>query len=265
MKSWGYLAGTDEERVADLNWALSDPSIKGVLCLRGGYGAMRYLPSIDFDAVRSNQKVVIGYSDITALLVALYEKTSLVCFHGPVGTSTPCEYSTNWMMSAITKKSPLGTYSQPDRATAGKGEFELVTIHGGRATGLLTGGNLTLLTHLLGTPYAPDLRGKILFIEDVTEAPYRIDRMLTHLWLSGELQKVKGVAVGQFTDCDSQEPGSAWKVKDVLEIRLQGLGVPVLTGLAIGHVRDKITLPLGVQAELDADKQTLTVLEPAVS
>ncbi|MBX3112171.1 MAG: LD-carboxypeptidase [Fimbriimonadaceae bacterium] len=264
-KTWGYLAGTDEERAADLNWALRDPSVDGIMCLRGGYGAMRFLPSIDYEAARAHPKVFIGYSDITALLVAITQKAGVVTFHGPVGTSSVSEFSTNWMMRALTQPRPLGTYTQPDPAKAGKGDFELVTVHGGKASGPLVGGNLTLLSCLMGTPYAPDIAGKILFIEEVQEAPYRIDRMLTQMWLSGDLQKVRGVALGQFTDCDSQEPGSSWRVRDIVALRLKPLGVPVLSGLPIGHVKDKITLPLGAMAQLDADAQTLTVLEPAVS
>ncbi|MBS1709116.1 MAG: LD-carboxypeptidase [Armatimonadetes bacterium] len=263
-KSWGYLSGTDEERAHDLNWAFKNPEVRGIVCIKGGYGAMRILPRLDYAAIRRHPKVLVGYSDVTALLNAIYKKTGLVTFHGPVATSTAREYSTNWLQKAIGHASRVGTFAQPDAATASKGDLQLATLHGGKARGRLVGGNLTLLSHLMATPYEPDFAGKILFIEDVTEAPYRIDRMLTQLWLNGALGKVKGVAVGQFTNCDEQDSQSPWKCKDVIELRLKGLGVPVLTGLPIGHVADKLTLPVGAMAVLDADKQTLSVVEPAV-
>ncbi len=264
-KEFGYLAGTDRQRVDDLNWALNDPGIRGIIFIKGGYGSMRYLPMIDYEAARRDPKVIVGYSDVTALLVALNRKSGIVTFHGPVATSAPSVFSTVWMKKALCFRQALGSYEQPDKGTASAGDFRLKTIHGGKAVGPLVGGNLTLLTSMLGTPYAPQISGKILFIEEVGEAPYRIDRMLTQLWLTGDLKKVKGVAVGQFVKCDEQAPDSGWKTSEVIEMRLRELGVPVLSGLAIGHIQDKITLPIGVRAKLDADEQTLTVLDPAVS
>lgn len=260
---FGYLAGTDSERAADINAAFVDPQVKGILALRGGYGCMRILPLLDEKQIRRNPKVLIGFSDITALLVAISKRCGFVTFHGPTASSSQDDYSMEWLMKAVAVSDPLGDLSQPDPLPSDA--YRLYSLHGGSARGRLVGGNLSLLAHMMGTPWAPDLKDSILFLEDVNEAPYRVDRMLTQLIISGGMSKCRGVVVGHFTRGDDSSPDSEWKTADVLRDRLAGLGIPVTVGWAVGHVRTKLTMPLGVQAELDADRLTLKILEPAVS
>lgn len=259
---FGYLAGTDEERAEDLNEAFRDDSIDGIICIRGGYGSMRILPFLDWKMIRRNPKVLMGFSDITALLVGISQRAGMATFHGPNALSTPNEYSDGWMRKAVAEAEPIGAWSQPSPLPSDA--YQLATLHGGKGEGRLVGGNLTLLAHLMGTPWEPDLEDAILFIEDVGEAPYRLDRMLSQMRLAGSFQKCRGVAVGQFTNCDEKDPDSAWNVADVMRNRLADLGIPVVTGWAIGHVRPKLTLPLGCKAELDGDTLTFRVLEAAV-
>jgi muramoyltetrapeptide carboxypeptidase len=262
-KKMGYLAGTDQERADDLNAAFRDTNIDGIICIRGGYGSMRILPLLDEKMIRRNPKVLMGFSDITALLVGLSRKCGFVTFHGPNALTSDDAYSMESMVRAVTKAEPMGDILQPSPLPSEK--YELKTLAPGKAKGRLVGGNLTLLAHLVGTPWAADLKDSILFIEDVSEAPYRLDRMLSHMRLAVAFKRCRGVVVGQFARCDEAAPDSAWKVADVMQDRLSDLGIPVVSGWAIGHVRTKVTLPLGCVAELDADAKTLRVLEAAVS
>lgn len=259
----GYLAGTDQERADDLNAAFKDPSYDGIICIRGGYGSMRILPLLDEKMIRRNPKVLMGFSDITALLVGITRKCGFVTFHGPNALTSDDAYSMESMLRAVTKAEAMGEILQPSPLPSEK--YELKTLAPGKAKGRLVGGNLTLLAHLVGTPWAADLKDSILFIEDVSEAPYRLDRMLSHMRLAGAFKQCRGVVVGQFARCDEADPDSAWKVADVMQDRLSDLGIPVVSGWAIGHVRTKMTLPLGCVAELNADAKTLKVLEAAVS
>lgn len=258
-KTYAYLAGTDVERAADINWAFADPEIRAVLCVRGGWGCARMLPYVDMDLVRANPKLVMGFSDITALLVGLHKATGLITFHGPNAISRDSEFSTKWLNKALFDPAPLGMFDGPDRPD--DPNYTMQTVWPGRAKGILMGGNVAVLSALAGTPFAPDFTDTIAFFEDVNEAPYRIDRMLTQLLQACNLHRAKGVAVGQFTRCD--DPDSEWKVADVIRDRLGTLGIPVVSGFAIGHVLDKLTVPIGAMAELDGDARTLTVTESA--
>ncbi len=262
-KKMGYLAGTDQERADDLNASFRDKSIDGIICTRGGYGSMRFLPLLDEKMIRQNPKVLLGFSDITALLVGISRRCGFITFHGPNALTSSDEYSMQSMVSCVAKAEPMGEILQPEPLPNEK--YLLETLSAGRAEGRLVGGNLTLLAHLVGTPWAADLKDSILFIEDVGEAPYRLDRMLSHLRLAGTFNRCRGIIVGQFARCDEAAPDSAWKVADVMKDRLSDLGIPVVSGWAIGHVRTKITLPLGCRAELDAEAKTLKVLDSAVS
>jgi muramoyltetrapeptide carboxypeptidase len=263
-KSNGFLAGTDAERVKDVHWAFSDDSIDAVWCLRGGYGLSRILPAIDFSLVKANPKPFIGYSDITALHVAIHQRTGLVTFHGPVATSTLSDYTKDHVIKTLFN----GTASDkiaisPDNAANANLLFKTQTITSGKASGPLVGGNLSLLTAVAGTPYAlKDVKGKILFTEDVGEKPYRIDRMFTQLKQSVDLRSCAGIALGIFADCDAPEGSPT--VIEVVKDQFAGLGIPVVYGLSFGHIRDQFTLPLGVRAELDASNSTLTLLESGV-
>ncbi|MFC6020603.1 LD-carboxypeptidase [Plantactinospora solaniradicis] len=248
----GYLAGDDALRAADLNAAFANPAVRGVLCTRGGYGAQRVVDALDMAAVRDDPKVVAGFSDITALQLALWRGARLATVHGPgaawLDERTP-PASAESLRTALMSTEPVVVHRLPSEETA-------PVLVPGTATGPLIGGNLCLIVSSLGTPDMPDLTGAILLIEDVGEPPYKVDRMLTHLRRAGVLAGVAGVAVGQFTDCaDNWAVG----VAEVLAERLGDLGVPVLGGLPIGHGVGQLTVPVGVPATLDATAGTLTV------
>lgn len=255
----GYLAGTDEQRLADLNLALRDQRVRGVLATRGGYGAQRIVDGIDFTAVRADPKVVVGFSDITALQLALWRGARLATVHGPgaawLDERTGPE-SAESLRRAVMTAEPVVVAARAGEETA------LVRLPGatGVASGPLIGGNLSLLAASVGTPDLPDLRNAVLLLEEIGEPPYKVDRMLLHLRRSGALAGVAAVAVGQFTECADQWTTT---VAEVLTEHLATLGVPVLGGLPVGHGRDQLTVPLGVPATVDVAAGTLTV-EPAV-
>lgn len=254
----GFLAGTDELRAADLNAAFADPAVRGVICTRGGYGAQRVVDAVDMAAVRRDPKVVVGFSDITALQLALWRGARLATLHGPMmgwdDRRTP-PGSAESLRAALMTTAPVTVRPEPAEDTAG------VLVAGPPVRGTLLGGNLSLLVSTVGTPDMPDLAGAILLLEDVDEPPYKIDRMLTHLRRAGVLRGLAGVAVGQFTGCRDDW---AMSVADVLTDRLADLGVPVLGGLPVGHGQAQVTVPVGVPATLDVAAGTLLV-EPAIS
>lgn len=258
-KQWGYFAGRDEERLADLVSAFQDPEIAAIIPIRGGYGSSRLLNRFPFDIARKNPKILMGYSDITALLIAITQKTGLITFHGPLADSTYSDFTTTSMKQLICEPKDPISVSVPDSANC---------LVSGKAKGKLIGGNLSVLTSLLGTPYFPRLSNCILFLEDVNEDPYRVDRMLTSLLLSPDLQGLSGLIFGGFrTPAPKPEnlPEPGFTMSEVLQERAGAMGVPAISGLKIGHMAEKCTLPLGVWAELDADNRTLQILESAVS
>jgi len=253
----GYLAGSDGDRLDDLNLALGDPAVRGVLCTRGGYGAQRIVDGIDMAAVRSDPKVVLGFSDVTALQLALWRGARLVTVHGPgaawlAGRTGP--ESAESLRRALMTDEPSVVQARTDEETSH------LSLGAGRATGPLLGGNLSLLAATIGTRDMPDLHGAVLLLEEVNEPPYKVDRMLLHLRRSEALRGVAGVAVGQFTNCADDWPTS---IVDVLAEHLGALGVPVLGGLPLGHGRDQLTVALGAEATIDIPARTLTV-GPAV-
>jgi muramoyltetrapeptide carboxypeptidase len=252
----GFFAGDDALRVADLNAALADPEVRGVVCTRGGYGAQRVVDAIDMAAVRRDPKVVVGFSDITAVQLALWRGARLATVHGPgaawIDERTP-PLSAESLRATVMSTEPVVVKRDPAEETAP------VSVPG-TARGALIGGNLCLLTSSVGTPDMPDLTGAILLIEDVDEPPYKVDRMFTHLRRAGALRDLAGVAIGQFTNCADEWPVT---VADVLADRLGDLGVPVLGGLPIGHGHGQVTVPVGTPATLDVAAGVLTV-EPAV-
>jgi muramoyltetrapeptide carboxypeptidase len=244
LRRCGYLAGTDEERAADFNEAIRDPQVRGIFALRGGYGTMRILSAIDYAALATDPKVILGYSDLTALLNAIAQRTGLVTFHGPVAALSQFSASeTGWLRRAVMQPEPLG-------ALDGANPVVLVP---GAAQGRLAGGNLSLITGLLGTPYAIDTNGALLIIEEVDEAPYRIDRMLTQLRLSGALAHVAAILVGRCARCDvgEEHPYAAMPLAETLRDRLGDLGVPVLLNLPIGHDGEQWTVPIGLHARIE--------------
>lgn len=262
---WGFLAGRDEDRAADINAAFADRDVDGIFAFGGGWGSPRVLPHLDWETIRRNPKVLMGFSDITALINAVHQRTGLVTFHGPNGATNLEPFTLENMQRVIMNAEPIGVLENPP-----KGERELVrrqyrpwVIRGGRARGRIVGGNLTLLAAMMGTPYEVDTDGALLFLEDVREAPYRVDRMLTQLRQGGKFEKVTGVVWGTCSNCTGSGPTLSWD--EILRDHFESLNVPVLGGFAFGHIEKKLTLPIGMLATLDADAGTVTISEPAVT
>lgn len=261
---YGYLAGQDRDRAADINEMFRRSDIRGIVTFSGGYGCCRLLPFLDYDLIRQNPKVIVGHSDITSLLLAIHAKTGLITFHGSSGLTGVGDYAIAQFKRAIMSTQVLGEIAKPPtNSLIAKGR-RLTTLVPGRATGPLIGGNLTLVTNALGTPYEPDTRGKILFLEEVGEEPYRIDRMLTQLWLAGKLQDAAGIALGHFVDCDPKDAQPSLSLEAVLRDRLLPLQKPTVHNFMFGHVRQNAVLPIGAIATLDATAKTLVVVENAV-
>jgi len=239
-----YLAGDDEARLSDLHAMFLDSEIAAVFCARGGYGSLRLLDRVDFELIRQHPKIIVGYSDITALLMAVYKKTGLVVFHGPMvqGLSAISGDSLECLLKILTLEKPVSFDS-----------MEGNPLFMGAAEGPLLGGNLSLICHLAGTPFLPSLDGAILFIEDKGEPLYRIDRMLTHLSLAGQLKGIAGLIGGEFLDC-----GDTSAVDRLLMAMASVLHVPLVTGFPAGHGENNLTLPLGMPAHLDTRRMTLS-------
>lgn len=268
-KEFGYLAGSDQQRADEFMRFITDPEVKCIMAVRGGYGVMRILPLLDFEAIRTNPKIVIGYSDITALVNPIFQKSGVIAFHGPVATSTFDSYTLNSFKRTLMATQAAGTFDESEEFQGMIfSEARAATIVPGKAQGRLVGGNLSLVTALMGTPYEIDLRGNILFLEEIEEEPYRIDRMLMQLALSGKLGGCAGVALGRFTKCEARTRGGEFKVSLSLEQVLRGilepLKIPTVYGLPIGHIKSKLTVPVGGLATLDADTRTITLDEAAV-
>jgi muramoyltetrapeptide carboxypeptidase len=263
----GYFSSLDNVRAADLNKMFERKDVKGIVCARGGYGCSRILPLLDYDLIRNNPKVLTGYSDVTSLLCGIFVKTGLVCFHGPVGISTFNEFSVGYFDDVlINPKERLTLFSKVDEKDwEGK---NITPIKSGKAEGELAGGNLSVVVSLIGTEYDIDTTGKILFFEDIGEEPYSIDRMLTQMLMAGKLDEARAIALGVFKDCESKKENpsfdSSFSLLEVFFERLGKLDIPVIYGLSFGHIKNKFTIPIGVNAELDVVNQTITLLEPAV-
>jgi muramoyltetrapeptide carboxypeptidase len=262
-----YLAGSDQQRADDLNAMFADPEVDAIFCVRGGYGSGRLLRYLDYDVIATNPKVIMGYSDITAILNAIYLKTGLITFHGPIAGGNFSEYTYEQYTKVLVEPSTSTRIGEPPEFETRPGvvdwENRLSTIVPGVAEGHLVGGNLSLVVTLLGTPYEPNFDGAILFLEDVDEPPYSVDRMLTHLWMAGKLEQLAGVVLGKFSDDDYDS--NTFSMEQVLRDRFEPLGIPTLRGAMIGHIEDKTVVPVGVQARLDVEAGSLTLLESAVS
>ncbi|HEX8984600.1 MAG TPA: LD-carboxypeptidase [Bryobacteraceae bacterium] len=267
-KRAGYLGGTDQERVDDLHDMFRDPEVQGVFAIRGGYGSERLLDRIDYALLRANPKVFLGYSDITAMHLAIQKHAGLVTFHGPVLISGFTEYTQKAFRRALFDPKPLGALTNPPESNQLRPVHTVRAVRPGRVRGRLTGGNLTLVTSTLGTPYEIDTRGRILLLEDVDEEPYGLDRMLTQLRLAGKLAAAVGIVFGECSHCGPREfqPGfeSTFSAGEVVDQILGPLTIPVLSGLTIGHTDDQLTLPLGAMATLDAERGELVVEESGV-
>ncbi len=262
----GYLAGSDDERLADLNGALADPAIDAIWCLRGGYGVTRILDRVDFSPLADRPKIVIGFSDVTALILALHQATEIVSFHAPMARSPLTQFSRDHFEQVLMRTGAAGRLARlaPPTSVLVPRTPRLLALHGGVAEGPLIGGNLSLFAALLGSRHLPECNGAILFLEDVGEDLYRIDRMLAQMRMVGILNQVAGVILGQFTDMKRGTGDGALGFDEVMRTYLEPLGVPVLSGVPVGHVDDQWTLPIGVRARLDADAGEVDLLEPAV-
>lgn len=266
----GYFSGTDEERAADFNNMINNPEIKAIIFAGGGYGCTRILALIDYEAIRKNPKVIMGLSDNTALINAINQKTGLITFHGPIARTIHEGYNEEHFRDIVVN--PRDKYiiesSDDDLIKAVNDKtLERYTITSGKAEGELAGGNLTLICSMMGTPYQIDLKDKIVMIEDIKEEPYRIDRMLTQLIASGELQKASGIVFGICKGCDKPDKTKAdesFTLRQVIEDRIKPLNIPAAYGLSFGHNINNFAFPIGLKAEFDADRKTIRLPEKAV-
>ncbi|MFQ5797501.1 MAG: LD-carboxypeptidase [Bacteroidota bacterium] len=258
----GYLAGTDEGRAADLDAMFRDPSVKAIFVLRGGYGLHRVLHLLDYRAIRQNPKIVVGYSDLTALQLALWRKIGLVTFSGPMAAVEMCDgmdpYTEEHFWRVLTSTAKIGPLEGPAGRPA-------CSMREGRGTGTMLGGNLSVLCTLLGTHYCPSWQQVILVLEEVGEEPYRIDRMLMHLFHAKVFSSISGLALGQFIDCQPQDTSKPhFTVEQVLEHFTHDLRLPVVADLAYGHLPKKLTLPWGLRARIDGTRGRVELLDGAV-
>ncbi|HYS46592.1 MAG TPA: LD-carboxypeptidase [Rhizomicrobium sp.] len=264
----GYLGGSIEERLEDLHAMFADRSVDAVFAIRGGYGSGQLLDRIDYDLLRKNPKIFLGFSDITAMHLAIQKRAGLVTFHGPVALSEFSDYTQKHFRRALFETAPLGALTNPPDSNLLRPSHPLRTIRGGKARGALVGGNLTLISTTMGTPFEIDTRGRILLLEDIDEQPYSIDRMLTQLRLAGKLDSAAGLVFGECYLCRPRDYKPAFdstlSFGEVLDEILGKLRIPVLSGLTFGHTDDQLTLPLGVMATLDADKGELVIEESGV-
>jgi muramoyltetrapeptide carboxypeptidase len=266
LDRYGYLAGTDESRATDVNAMFEDRDVNAVLCVRGGWGCNRILPLIKYEVIKKNPKPIIGYSDITSLLIAMYARTGLITFHGPVGISTWNQFSLEYFKK-ILFDSEMVTMQNPksigDNLAQTKDRVE--TITSGKARGRLVGGNLSVLAAMVGSDFLPLWKNSILFLEDDNEQIYRVDRMLTQLKLAGILRQLSGFVFGKCTKCDPGDGYGSLTLEEVLNDHIKPLGIPAWYGAMIGHIENKFTVPVGCEAEIDADAGTIRMLESATS
>lgn len=260
---YGYLAGKDNERLSDIHAMYADASVKGIWCVRGGYGATRLLDLLDYQLIKENAKALIGYSDITALLNAIYQKTGTIGFHGPVGSSNQNSYNQISFKTFLMEPEDSILIENFKKE---QNDYDAVEIlREGVAEGVIVGGNLSLLAAMVGTKYAPNYRNKIVLIEDVGEEPYRIDRMLTQLIGSTNLAKASGIILGQFKGCNPENPETSLSLLECLKDRLLPLEIPVIYGMHFGHIEHNFTFPIGAKGRISSKDPRLEVLEKTVS
>ncbi len=264
LSQYGYFAGRDKERAKDLMHMFTNKDVAGILCVRGGYGAIRILDLLDFKTIRQNPKVLIGYSDITAFLSSIYEHSGLITFHGPVGVSTFNEFTVNSLKSIVEHPKAKYLYAyQREENTEDNPEFDVYTIQGGKAKGELIGGNVSVLASMIGSKFEPNFENKIVFLEEIGEKTYKVDKMLIHLLQATNLKKAAGIVMGVFSKCNiNDEPRLT--LKEAVTDIFKPVGIPVFYGLSFGHIATKITIPTGIKAKMNADKYTLKLLEKAV-
>jgi muramoyltetrapeptide carboxypeptidase len=267
LAAHGGFAGTTTQRLADFHAMFRDREVAGIWAARGGSGCNALLPLIDYELIRAHPKVLVGFSDITALHLALYRHAGLVTFHGPTAGSTFADFSVE-SLRAVLMEPRAGHVlrdAKENEARAADPQFAPRTFRGGIAEGRLTGGNLSIVAALAGTPYAPETRGHLLFLEEVSEAPYRIDRMVTQLEQSGISARAAGIVLGVFDKCVPPDDEPSLTLAETLEDHFGGSRVPAAYGFSFGHIAPQFTLPVGVRARFDADARTVTLLEAAVT
>jgi muramoyltetrapeptide carboxypeptidase len=262
FKRYGYLSSTDDERADDLNEMFADEKVKAIICVRGGYGTPRLLDKVDYNLIKKKPKIFVGYSDITALQLAIFKKTGLVTFSGPMLAvdiySNFDSFAEDFFWRILTSRERKLEIKNPNGV-------ELNTLKSGKATGTLLGGNLSLIASIMGTKYQPSFNDSVLVIEDIGEEPYRIDRYLSQLKNSGVLYKINACILGQFTDCAPKEPEKSLTLEQIFNDYLGNLKIPVISNLSYGHIPQKLTLPLGARVRVDAKRQKITIIESVLA
>ena len=258
VERYGYFSANDEERAKEFMDLITDEDVQGIFSIRGGWGCARMLKYLDFDVIKNNPKVIMGFSDLTTLLNAISHKTGLVTFHGPSGNSSWNDYSIDYIKRLLMDAQAV---SYKNKAVI---DASIITLTPGKGSGTLFGGNLSVVASLIGTEYLPDWKGKILFLEDVNEEPYRIDRMLTQLDLAGVFSSVNGIVLGGFRKCLPEEPERSFSLEEVFQQHFTDLKIPVYYGAQIGHIGNKYTVPVGMDVHIDADEGTILLDHPAV-
>lgn len=259
----GYLAGTDEERLEDLHSMFSDKKVKAIFCLRGGYGAFRLMDKINYRLIKSNPKIFVGYSEITSLQLAIFAKTGLITFAGPMPAvdfiNEIGSFTEEFFWNLVTNKKKLGKIKYPS-------EPQPQSLRKGIVVGQILGGNLSVLTAMIGTKYLPNMRNKILLLEDINEVPYKVDRMLNQLRLNNILSIINGIILGRFVDCYEDDANKkTLTLGEVIDDYIRPLKIPSIYVFPHGHIKDFVTIPWGLKIRLDAGKTSVEFLEPAVS
>jgi len=257
-KHVGYFTSTDAQRAEEFMELIDDSSIDAIFFTRGGWGCARLLDLLDYNIIQKNPKIILGFSDISSLLIAITHKTGLITFHGPNGNASWEQPSYQWIEKLLFSENSVVFEATGMQTNTQK------TIISGIAEGILIGGNLSVLCGIIGSIYVPSWENKILFLEEVAEEPYRVDRMLTQLKLNGVFDQLSGVVLGQFKKCIAEEPNWAFTVEEVLEHHFGNLKIPVFSNAPVGHVKDKYILPIGQNVQIDADKFTIRTLFPSV-
>lgn len=254
----GYLAGSDQMRADELMEMFEDNSIRAILTMRGGWGCARILDLLDYSLIQKHPKVVMGFSDITSLINGIYAKTGLVTYHGPCGYSSWGDFTTTHVINAVVKGVPFEMTNPSDN------QKDLKTLTSGKAQGILVGGNLTVVSSMIGTSYLPHWRDKILFLEEIKEEPYRVDRMLWQLKQAGVFEEINGLVLGSFRKCEPEEPEKSFSLQEVFDQHFKNTTFPVYQGASFGHIAPKFSLPIGIKAEIDADNFVLRTIEKSV-
>ncbi len=264
---YGQFGGTDAQRAADVNAMFADPGVQGLLAVTGGSGGTRMMPLVDYEAIRRSPKFFGGFSDLTALINAIHARTGLVTFHAPMGASEWNAFSVNILRAMVIDGQALTLRNPQDRVDALVNKADrITTLRGGRASGPMLGGNLAVLAAMIGSKFLPSFDGAILFLEDVNEFIYRVDRMLSTLRNAGVFDRLAGVVLGAFTNCGPGDDNfGTLTLDEVFDDYFKGLGLPVYRGAMIGHIKRKFTVPIGLPVEMDADAGTLRLLSPAVT